>query len=92
MHPNATALLLGITDSAVEGDWKLFNGNPTTYIGPWYSHGGDPDGGVNENYAAMITKQGLIHLPQANIGEWKDGSGTWERWSYCTFEPIQLRV
>ena len=92
MHPNAEALLLGITDSAVEGDWILFNGNPTTYMGPWSSHGSEPNGGVNENHAVMYTKKGLSHVPQANVGEWKDEDGTLERWSYCTFEPIQFRV
>ena len=91
MHPNATALLLGITDSASEGDWKLFNGNPTTYIGHWSSQVGEPNGGVYENYAVMYTKKGLNYIPQANLGDWKDEDEIWRGWSYCTFEPIQFR-
>ena len=95
MHPTATALYLGITDSAVEGDWKLFNGNPTTYMGPWSSHLSEPNGGVNENHALMYTKKGTESVPQANVGDWKDEDGTrenYQRSSYCIFEPIQFRV
>ena len=94
MHPSATDLFLGITDSAVEGDWKLFNGNPTTYMGPWSSHGSQPNGGVNENHAIMYTKKGTESVPQANVGDWKDVNGqtNLKGWSYCTFEPIQSRI
>ena len=92
MHPRATDLFLGITDSAVEGDWKLFNGNPTTYMGPWSSHGSQPNGGVNENHAIMYTKKGTLHVPQANVGDWQDVGYTNQRASYCIFEPIQFRV
>ena len=85
LHPNADTLLLGITDSAVEGDWKSFNGNPITYIGPWY--GNEPNGGVTENNVVMFTKkEGL-----GRGGQWNDISGTYTGFSYCTFEPFQLR-
>ena len=85
LHPTADALLLGITDSAVEGDWKLLNGNPTTYMGPWETN--EPNGGVTENYGLMFTKkEGL-----GRGGNWNDVPGTYQRWSYCTFEPFQPR-
>ena len=86
LHPTADDLLLGITDSAVEGDWKLFNGNPTTFMGVNGS-GNKPNGGVTENYMIMFTKkEGL-----GREGIWNDFPGILERVSYCTFEPFPLR-
>ena len=85
LHPTADNLLLGITDSAVEGDWKLFDGNPTTYMGPW--NGNEPNGGASENYVQMFT----MKRANGGGGNWNDVPGTYERWSYCTFEPFQVR-
>ena len=85
LHPNAHYILIGITDSAVEGDWKLFNGNPTTYMGPWNSN--EPNGGLTENYVSMFTKR----EGYGREGNWNDVPGTYKRWSYCTFEPFQAR-
>jgi hypothetical protein len=43
---------LGLTDRDVEGDYVWMNNEPVGYTN--WSPGGEPNGGTNENYAAML--------------------------------------
>lgn len=63
---------LGATDEAKEGDWRLIDGRPISFVN-WYPLGGQPNnGGGKEHYATLL----LVDLPQfegkANAGGWSD--------------------
>ena len=70
--PTGGTLLVGLTDQAEEGVWKLFNGEPATYFA-WESVQ-EGNGGTNENHVRMFsTKYASTHSRTA--GGWVDIGG-----------------
>ena len=86
---NELYIFIGITDQAEEGVWKLFNGEPASYL-PWDSQ--QPNGGTNENFVHMVTAQGVSGGDTRPLGAWIDTDDPdigVQRATYCTFEPIE---
>ena len=83
--------MIGITDQAEEGVWRLFNGAAASYFA-WADHGNykEPDGGTDQNDVKMITTKGASSNWRTP-GEWVDTPiGDNSLSSYCTFEPIPI--